>query len=104
MSKKTVTYVVKFFRNGKLLSGEIHKTFEEAASSAYEHLADKVSAESCAHFEQLLQSWENEEMSLVFDDTEYSLILERYVAQRLPNEKNDCVIIPFRKNENSKAE
>lgn len=94
---RAVTYVLKFYRNRKLLDAEIHRTMEDVCSAAMGYVATFSTNLQLNSAEMLLSSWEPSENRFDWDDGEYSLIIEEYLAKRSPSEDNDCQVINLEK-------
>lgn len=88
-----LTYVIKFYRNKDLLDVEIHRTLPDVASAAMGYVSCFSTNLQAANVEQLLIAWEPDEHRFDWDDGEYSIVIEEYVAKHAPADDNECQVI-----------
>lgn len=95
---RRTTYVLKFFRNHRLLDVEIHPDWDSCAMQAVGYVNCFSTSRDATGFEHLIQEWDSEIGPMTWSDGEYEILLDSQDARHLPREDNQCTIIPFRRS------
>lgn len=95
---KKTTFILKFFRNRRILDLEIHPDWESAASRAVDYVNCFSTMSAATAFELLIQEWQSILGPLTWSDGEYEIFLDSHESRYSYREDNVCKVIEFPKN------